>query len=86
MPVLDPWNRISKKRIIGKPKRECLLLIFIFRLPQRSEEASKTTSGSDADAADDTSNFITRDWLDLGQIFKKHMPPLIFMNFSKKFR
>ena len=24
----------------------------VFRLPQRSEEASQTTSGSDADAAD----------------------------------
>ena len=31
-----------------------------------------------------SSNFITRDWLDLGQIFKKHMTPLNFMNFSKK--
>ena len=32
------------------------------------------------------SNFITRDWLDLGQIFKKHMTSLIFMNFLKKIR
>ena len=32
-----------------------------------------------------SSNFITRDWLDLGQNFKKHMNPSIFKNFSKKF-
>ena len=66
----------------------------IFRLPQRSEEASQTTSGSaaaaaaaaaDAAAAAAASNFITRDWLDLGQNFKKHMTPLIFKNFSKNF-
>ena len=31
------------------------------------------------------SNFIARDWLDLGQIFKKRMTPLIFMNFLKNF-
>ena len=31
------------------------------------------------------SNFIARDWLELGQIFKKHMTPLIFMNFLKIF-
>ena len=31
------------------------------------------------------SNFIARDWLDLGQIFKKHMTPLIFRIFLKSF-
>ena len=36
-------------------------VINIFRLPQRSEEASYATSGSAADA---TSNFITRYWID----------------------
>ena len=60
-------------------------LYQFFRLPQRSEEASQTTSGSADAAADSSSNFITRDWLDLGQNFKKHMTPLIFMNFSKTF-
>ena len=29
------------------------------------------------------SNFITRDRLDLGENFKKHLTPLIFMNFWK---
>ena len=31
------------------------------------------------------SNFITRDRLDLGENFKKHLTPLIFMNFWKFF-
>ena len=31
------------------------------------------------------SNFITRDRLDLGENFKKHLTPLIFMNFWKLF-
>ncbi len=30
-------------------------------------------------------NFITRYWLDLGETFKKHLTPLIFMNFCDNF-
>ena len=48
-------------RTFGGPERfDCCYIapshLYVFRLPQRSEEASQTTSCSDADAADSISN------------------------------
>ena len=71
-------------RFVGAHLQGAQYASVLIRLPQHSEEASQTTSGDSdaaAAAAAASSNFITRDWLDLGQIFKKHMTPLIFINF-----
>ena len=67
--------------------------MVLFRLPQRSEEASQSTCGSaaaaaadaaaaDADAADIT-NFRTRDWLTFANLKCSKNLQKFFKKFSK---